>query len=402
MRIRGTVVPAESGAYTLALAQAGRARVLVDGVVVVDGVTDPMPPGGTEFFGLASHDRTAEVAATAGQPLAIEVQLDADDAFAPGVRVGFRSPEDPDRLERAVAVAAAAEVAIVLVGTNREWESEGHDRADLTLPGDQSVLVERVAATGTPTIVVVNAGAPIDVTWSDRVAATLMTWLGGQELGPAIADVLTGAAEPGGRLPTTFPARLEHSPAHDNFPGENGQVRYGEGVFTGYRGFEHRAIEPRFAFGHGLGYTTFTFGDPVPSSTTFTPGDRLIVAVRVTNSGPRDGATVVQAYVAPCGSRLARPPKELVAFAKVHVEAGATRTVELVLDDRAFAYWDPGQPDVDTIAARAVSLPGPLDRPTDRRAPGWQVDPGTYDVVIGRSSADLTGRCAVEVVVAEA
>ena len=246
-----------------------------------------------------------------------------------------------------------------------------------------------------------NAASPVDLPWVDDVPATLQCWFGGQELGPALADVLTGALEPGGRLPTTYPERVEHSPSQDNFPGENGHVRYGEGVFMGYRGYDHRAIAPRFPFGHGLGYTTFALGEPTLSAPTFEPGGTLTVSVPVTNTGDRAGAEVVQLYVAPEAPRLVRPPKELKAFAKVRLAPGETKVVDLVLDDRSFAYWDPGEPDADVVAERLGDMLGAQGR-AERRAPGWQVDPGTYTLLVGRSSADLTGRATVEIPAAPA
>jgi beta-glucosidase len=208
---------------------------------------------------------------------------------------------------------------------------------------------------------------------------------------------LSGASEPGGRLPTTIPLRLEHSPSHDNFPGENGEIRYGEGLFMGYRGFEHRCIEPMYAFGHGLGYTHFDLGQPKLSADTFTPGGDLTVSIEVRNVGSRAGSEVVQCYVAPAAPRLPRPPKELKAFARVHLEPGQSSVVELRLDDRSFAYWDPGQDDWDEVAARFTQI-SPQIAAQDRRAAGWQVDPGPYEILVGRSSADVTGRARVEVV----
>ena len=151
-----------------------------------------------------------------------------------------------------------------------------------------------------------------------------------------------------------------------------------------------------FPFGHGLGYTTFSLGEPVLSSPTFEPGGTLTVSVPVTNTGPRAGAEVVQLYVAPESARLARPPKELKAFAKVRLAPGESRTVELVLDDRAFAYWDPGEPDGDVVAARLGDRLGAQKR-AERRAPGWQVDPGTYALLVGRSAGDLPARLTVEI-----
>jgi beta-glucosidase len=398
MRIRGSVVAPESGAFTLALAQAGgKARVVVGGAVVLDGVSTPPPPGGTEFFGMGSQDLVATVHLDAGVPTDVDVTFAAENDFAYGVRVGFRLPEVPDLLERAVKAAAAADVAIVVVGTTREWETEGHDRQDFALPGEQAELIRRVAAVGRPTVVVVNAASPIDLSWCDDVAATVQCWFGGQETGAAIAAVLTGAAEPGGRLPTTIPVRIEHNPSFDNFPGENGEVRYGESVFMGYRGYEHRAIEPRFAFGHGLGYTAFAFGDPTLSTRTFTRGGSVVVSVPVTNTGARSGGTVVQCYVAPRTPRLVRPPKELKAFAKVRLDPSETQTIELVLDDRSFAVWDPGQPGRPDLEARLGAGAGFVPAAGERRAPGWYVDPGAYELLIGFASNDLRARTTVEV-----
>jgi beta-glucosidase len=389
-------VPLEDATYDLALAQIGRARVLLDGRCVLDGVVDPPEPGGTDMWGMASKDLVTTAHLEAGTPVEVEVEYFQPQATIAGVRVGFRTRDDDGLMERAVEAATGADAAIVFVGTSGEWETEGRDRADLSLPGRQEELVRRVAAANPSTVVVVNAAAPIDLSWADDVGAVLQCWFGGQEMGPALADVLTGAVEPGGRLATSVPVHLEHSPSHDNFPGENGELRYGESVFMGYRGFEHRRIEPRFPFGHGLGYTTFELGTPTLSSGTFRSGDALRVSVPITNTGTRSGSEVVQCYVAPTSPRLVRPPKELKAFQRVQLEPGESTVVELELDDRSFAYWDPGQADWPEISARAFSMFGAGDGP-ERRPPGWQVDPGSYDVLVGRSSTDLLAPVPVEI-----
>jgi beta-glucosidase len=320
----------------------------------------------------------------------------SDTALA-GFRVGFRTLDGDALLERAVAAAAEADVAIVCVGTSAETETEGRDRTTLALPGRQAELVRRVAAVNSRTVVVVNAGAPVDMEWADDVAAVLQCWFGGQEMAGGLADVLVGTAEPGGRLPTTLPMRLEHAPSHANFPGENGELRYGEGLFMGYRGYEHNAIAPRYAFGHGLSYTSFDLGEPTLSAAIHRSGGTVTVTVPVKNVGSRAGSEVVQCYVAPGSSRLARPPKELKAFAKVWLPPGETATVEFVLDDRAFAYWDPGQDDWDDVQGFVPAMFSFLSPPVPRRARGWQVDAGSYEILIGRSSADLAHRCAIEV-----
>ena len=311
--------------------------------------------------------------------------------------MGFRTPDGDALLERAVAAAGEADVAIVCVGTSAETETEGRDRTTLALPGRQAELVRRVAAVNSRTVVVVNAAAPVDMEWAEDVAAVLQCWFGGQEMAGGLVDVLVGAAEPGGRLPTTLPMRLEHAPSHANFPGENGELRYGEGLFMGYRGYEHNAIAPRFAFGHGLSYTSFDLGEPTLSTATHRSGGTVTVSVPVTNVGTRAGSEVVQCYVAPETPRLARPPKELKAFAKVWLDPGETATVELVLDDRAFAYWDPGQDDWNDVQSFVPEMFNFLSPPVPRRARGWQVDAGSYEILIGRSSVDLAHRCTVQV-----
>jgi len=397
MRVSGTVVPEETGIFQLALAQAGLARLLVNDEVVLDGFTNRPPPGGNDFFGQASQDLVADVHFEKDVPVDVVVEYAFTDTSLAGFRVGFRTTDGDALLERAVAAAAAADVAIVCVGTSAETETEGRDRTTLALPGRQAELVRRVAASKNRTVVVVNAAAPVDMEWAEDVAAVLQCWFGGQEMAGGLADVLVGIAEPGGRLPTTLPIRLEHTPSHANFPGENGELRYGEGLFMGYRGYEHSAIAPRFPFGHGLSYTSFDLGEPTLSTATHRSGGTVTVSVPVTNVGTRAGSEVVQCYIAPASPRLARPRKELKAFAKVALDPGETTVVELALDDRAFAYWDPGQDDWSAVQAFVPEMFNFLSPPAPRRERGWQVDAGSYEILIGRSSADIAHRCTVQV-----
>ena len=397
MRVTGTMVPEESGMFQLAMAQAGLARLFVNGELVLDGFTNPPPRGGSDFFGQASQDLVVDVMFERGEPVELVVEYARKADGLAGFRVGFRTADQDALLERAVAAASDVDVAIVCIGTTGETESEGHDRKHLDLPGRQVELIRRVAAANDRTVVVVNAGAPVAMSWAGDVASVLQCWFGGQEMGGALADVLTGAAEPGGRLPTTIPIRLEHSPSHANFPGENGELRYGEGLFMGYRGYEHSERLPLFPFGHGLSYTRCEIGEPTLSATTLAPGASITVAVPVANTGARAGSEVVQAYVAPDSARLARPRKELKAFAKVWLEPGETKTVDLVLDARSFAYWDPGQDDWDEIKSMTPDMFSALTPGTERRTRGWQVDAGRYDVLVGRSSQDIAASCPVDI-----
>jgi beta-glucosidase len=288
------------------------------------------------------------------------------------------------------------------VGTTREWESEGFDRTSMDLPGDQDALVSQVAAANPRTVVVVNTGSPVTMPWADQVGALLQIWFGGQEMAGGLADVLLGEAEPGGRLPTTFARKLQHNPSFGTFPGANDEHRYAEGLLVGYRWYETRDIAPRFPFGHGLSYTSFELGSPVLSATSLAPGDELVVDVPVTNTGERPGSEVVQCYVAPVEPRVFRPFKELKAFAKLTLDPGHSDTVRLVLGDRAFAHWDPGPGDHAALQARVPQAMGRLGPGGDEggageAGPGWRVDPGSYELHIGRSSADIQIVVPVEV-----
>ncbi len=394
-RARTRFTPAETGTYVFSLIQAGRARLIVGGATVIDGFAD-RPPRGDAFYGFGSVEVEVPVDMVGGTT--VEVVVEHSAGSRPGIaaaKVGCRRPTPPDLMDRAVNAARTADAAVVVVGTNGDWETEGHDRESMDLPGEQDELVRRVLAANPNTAVVVNAGAPVTMDWAPDARAVLLSWFGGQEMAGALADVLLGEAEPAGRLATTLPLRVEHNPSHGNFPGENGEVRYGEGVLVGYRWYESRGMPTRFPFGHGHSYTTFSLGPPTLSSATFVPGGRLSVGVPVTNTGERRGADVVQCYVAPTEPRLVRPPKELRAFAKVWLDPGESTVVRLELNDRAFAYWDPGQPDRAEIAARTADLPVSSGGP--RRDPGWQVDPGLYRLHIGRSSADIAHVLDVEI-----
>ncbi len=372
LRATGSLVPPETGTYTFSIVEAGRARLLVDDDVVVDGTTGHIPRG-HEFFGLGSVELTAGVELVADHPVAIALEYSSEDSGGLGaVKLGCRAPGSAaELLADAERVAAAADVVVVAVGTNDDWESEGHDRDTLSLPGAQDELLERVIAANADTVVVVNAGAPVLLDAADGARAVLQAWLGGQEMADALVDVLLGDTDPSGRLPTTIPRRLEDNPSFGNFPGGDGEVRYGEGLLVGYRWYDTRDIAPRHPFGHGGSYTTFDLAAPELASTTFEPGGSMDVAVTVTNRGDRRGAEVVQCYVSAEASMRVRPKQELRGFEKVWLDPGESRTVHLVLDDRAFATWVP--------------------------AHGWQVEAGPYGIAIGRSSADIAHRAVVTV-----
>jgi len=369
VRVTGSLTARESGDYEFALVSAGKSRLLVGGALVVDNWTEQAP--GDAFFNLGSAEKRAPHRLEAGRRVDVAVEFaNVDRPMLGGLKVGCLAAVRADLFERAVSRAAASDAAVVVVGLNDEWESEGHDRVSLALPGRQAELIERVAAANPRTIVVVNAGAPIDLSWLERVPAAVQLWYAGQESGNALADVLFGDVNPSGRLPHTVPRRLEDTPAFLNWPGENGRSVYGEGLFVGYRWYDARKIEPRLPFGHGLSYTRFDYTNLRTSRTRLRAGESLELSLDVSNRGAVAGQEVVQVYVRDVAARVARPERELRAFAKLPLSAGETRTVSVTLGPRAFAFWDSGVKD-------------------------WVAEPGEFELFVGASSRDLRARISV-------
>ncbi len=326
------------------------------------------------------------------------------DRLGAAVDVVHEAGTGPGGVDRAVELARGADLAVLVVGTDDEWESEGYDRETIDLPPGQDELVTRVTDANPRSVVVVNSGSPVGMPWADAAGAVLQAWFAGQEYANGLVDVLLGESDPGGRLPTTLPLRIEHTPAFGNFPGESSEVRYGEGLLIGYRWYEARRLPVRFPFGHGLSYTTFAIGPPRLSSPLLGAGERLRIEVQVTNTGSRRGSEVVQLYVAPPGGgyatplRRLRPVKELKAFAKVHLEPGESTTVSLELGERAFAYYDVADEYWPELAGRRANPPTHMhDSPLHREASGWYVDEGTYRIEVGRSSAEIAHVVDVEV-----
>ncbi len=391
------LTPERTGPHVITLVDLGHARLFVDGTLVHDGFTDSMPRG-TDAFGMASAEREAPLHLTQGHPVELVIEYSARDSMLFAMaKVGLRPVETGRALvDAAAAAAASCDVAVVLVGTSEEWESEGHDRESMDLPGDQDELVRRVAEANPNTIVLVNTGAPVTMPWADDVAAVVQVWLGGQEMAAAIDAVLFGDAEPAGRLPTSLPMCVEHNPTYNTFPGFNDHHHYGEGLLMGYRWYETRRLPTRFPFGHGGSYTTFSWEPAVISAPALAAGGRVAVSVPVTNTGTRRGAEVVQCYIEPPRAGTPRPVRELAGFAKVWLDPGETTTARIDLDERAFAHWDETSPDLDELATRAPANNPMVPRETDLRSdPGWWIEAGTYVLGLGASVADIRQRVEV-------
>lgn len=270
-----------------------------------------------------------------------------------------------DLIDQAVSLAQAADVAVLYIALPPFKESEGYDRQDLDLTEQQVALIKSVSKIQSNTVVVLNNGAPVVMgEWLEGVAAVLEGWMMGQAGGAAIADVLFGKVNPSGKLAETFPSRLSDTPAYLNWPGGAGEVRYGEGLFIGYRYYDARNVSVLFPFGHGLSYTTFSYSDARVSAKGFKDVDGVTVTVDVTNTGSLAGKEIIQVYVHDQQSGLVRPEKELKGFAKVELQPGETRSVSIPLDFRAFAYYHPDYKQ-------------------------WITEDGEFDILIGASAADI-------------
>ena len=365
VELTGTFTPRDTGQHTFGIKGLGAFTLTVDGTTYYDDVQRPLKDDPfSSFFG--APEPRARVDLTADTP--VEVTLTYVVSFAEnrdlkviGFSLVHQEPQrDPDELiAEAVELARTADTAVVVVATTERVESEGYDRTDLQLPGRQDDLVHAVAAVNPNTVVIVNSGSPVELPWRDEVAAVLLGWFPGQEGGAALADVLTGTHEPGGRLPTTW-GSLTDAPVTQVVP-ENGELPYTEGVFIGYRAWEKAGRTPSYPFGHGLGYTDWSYDEIAADGTS--------VTVRVTNSGARHGREVVQVYLAPVDAPTEtdtapeRPARWLAGFAGV--EAGPGESVEVIVElpRRSFEIWD-------------------------ETANSWAVVKGSYEIHAGRSITD--------------
>lgn len=384
--LRTVLTLTEPGTHRLEIGCVGRFRVTVDGEQVLFGDDDR----GVELILDSTHHHPPLHAidlevGTRPRRIALGIDLTVvqpggyDHFVTAQLRHAPPGPTPYEEIAEAAAAAQAADVAVVVVGTNEEVESEGWDRTGLDLPGHQNELVRSVLAANPRTIVVVNAGAPVLLPWAYEAPALLWTWLPGQEAGHALADVLLGRIEPSGRLPWTLPARAGDVPVPDARP-HDGVVHYSEGVHIGHRAWDRDGLVPAFPFGHGLGWTRWTYrsvalSEPSLSAVPPSPasGDGLRLTVELTNTGPRAGREVVQVYLEPPRDGVDRPVRLLAGFATVQAAPGADATAEVHVPARAFRIWD-----------------------SEARA--WRTPPGRYRLHIGRSSRDprLTAEVAVD------
>ncbi|TMD31682.1 MAG: hypothetical protein E6I95_12385 [Chloroflexi bacterium] len=364
---------ATNGPHMLGAAGVGLLRVFLDGTLLAEATT-LTPRDAVEALSRPPEVRIP-VELEAGREVDIRIEHRPN---ARGHQGGFASmrlgitPQlnDETLIEDAVRAAAAADLAVVVVGSADGTESEGYDKDTMALSGRQDELVRRVAAANPNTVVVVNSGMPVLMPWAEEVAAVIQAWFPGQAFGEALADVLTGTVEPGGRLPVTVPRAEADSPVLRADP-VAGELAYAEGLLVGYRGYDRTGLEPHFSFGHGLGYTDWSYESLAPAVQSITAGQDLTLIATVRNSGDRAGREVVQLYLEGPDDDPSRPVRVLAAFSSVSAEPGEQAEARLSVPARSFARFDGG-----------------------RREWVWQ--PGTYRLRAARSSRDL--RLAAEVV----
>lgn len=358
VRWTGTFTPRVSGPTQLLFRADDGARLFVDDKLVIDHWVDG-----------AANTQTATANLVAGQP----VKLRAEYYQAGGAAIAQLRVIEPnsDPFAEVTNAARSSDVAVVVV-TTRGTESEGQDRPSMSLPNGQDELIRRVAAANPRTIVILNNGTPVAMPWLGSVPALVESWFPGQEGGTALAQILFGDVNPSGHLPTTLGARREDYPDYPNFGGDGRTVRYEEGIFVGYRGFDKKKIAPLYPFGYGLSYTNFRIDNLKLSAPTLAANRTITANVRVTNTGKKAGAQVVQLYVRDPNPKVEKAVRELKGFSKVFLQPGQSQTVSLPLSPRDFAWCD-------------------------TTAKGWRVDAGHYFVEVGDSSRNLTQKVALPV-----
>ncbi|RMY04339.1 hypothetical protein D0868_06993 [Hortaea werneckii] len=371
------IVPDETADYEFSCSVAGIAKIFVDGNLVVDNDTKQTP--GDSFFGAGTIEEVSSCRLTAGEKHSVHVEFgtlptqrlvkEGTTGFgAGGVRLGcYRKVDMADERRRAVECAKANDQVVLCIGLNGDWESEGYDRAHMDLPPGTDDLVRAVLAANPNTVVVNQSGTPVTMPWATEVSALLQAWYGGNETGHAIADVVFGKTNPSGKLSLSFPIRNEDNPAYLNFSSDENRVWYGEDVYIGYRFYEKIKKQVAFPFGHGLSYTTFKLDKLNVSADASTIKSTLTV----TNTGSKDGAEVVQVYVAPVSPSIRRPIKELKGFTKCFLKAGESRQVQVSMSKKySTSFWSEQRKE-------------------------WICEKGEYEVLVGTSSQDTPLRGSI-------
>jgi beta-glucosidase len=350
--------PDISGSHEFEIFGIGQCRLLIDGNELIDNWTSTDP--GEAFFTFGSAAKKGVANFQKGEIYKIEVQYYFEGNF-PAVYIGCKAPDEVDIFQEAIEKASNADEVLLIVGTNSDWETEGNDRADFNLPANQNELIEAILDANQNTVILINTGSPVNMPWVKKANAIVQTWFAGQEFGNAVVDILSGKVNPSGKLPTTFPAKLEDTPAYKTYPGNDLQMNYDEKLLVGYRWYERNSIKPLFCFGHGLSFTNFNY-----HNLEVTIDDNFLVSCtfEVQNIGDISGLETAQCYVGFASPLPQEPIKTLQGFVKDEIAANELKKLEIVLGPRNFSYWS-----VDTNT--------------------WQIKGGTYKIFIGSSSENI-------------
>ena len=353
-----TYVPDISGFHDFELFAIGKSKLLIDEKLVVDNWSQVKQ--GDAFFAFASSPVKGGADLIKNQEYRIEIQYKFEGNF-PAIYIGCKTPDKIDLFAQAKKIANESEQTILVVGTNSDWETEGNDRTDLELPGNQNALIDAILEIDPNTILVLNSGSPIRMPWIDKAKAVLQCWYPGQEFGNALFDIVMGNTNPSGRLPTSFPKRLEDTPAFKFYPGEGLQMNYDEDLLVGYKWYQRQNIDTLYPFGFGLSYTSFEYSNLVISEID---DYTYRCAFSIKNTGKVNGSEVAQCYVGIDSANLNEPIKALQGFDKVFIESGQEKTIEIILNKRNFAQWDTS-------------------------TKNWKIKTGNYEISIGASVDDI-------------
>src|SRR6056300_58358 len=353
-----TYTPDISGEHDFEIFAIGKSKLLIDNKQIIDNWSNPLP--GDAFFAHGTSSKRGTSYLEKGNSYQIEIHYRFEGNF-PAIYIGCQPPDKINLLEEALNIAREVDEVILLVGTNSDWETEGNDRNEFNLPGDQNRLIEQVLDINPNAVVVLNTGSPVNMPWVNKAKSIIQSWYAGQEYGNALFGILTGLVNPSGKLPTTFPKYIEDTPAYESYPGENLQMNYDEKLFVGYKWYDKKKIEPLFHFGHGLSYTDFKYSNLHISKSS---ENNFTISLDITNTGNHSGYEISQCYISFADRGDEEPIKKLQGFDKTFINSGETKKIEIYLDSRNFSTWD--------IETRQ-----------------WQVKKGKFEILIGSSSNDI-------------
>ena len=353
-----TYVPDISGEHAFEIFAIGKSKLLINNEEIIDNWTDPLP--GDAFFAHGSSPKRGASYLEKDKSYQIEIQYKFEGNF-PAIYIGCQPPDKIDLLDEALNIAKEVDEVILLVGTNSDWETEGNDRVDFNLPGEQNTLIEKVLEINPNAIIVLNTGSPVDMPWVNKAKSILQSWYAGQEYGDALFEILTGLVNPSGKLPTTFPKRIEDTPAYSCYPGENLQMSYDEKLLIGYKWYDRKKIEPLFHFGHGLSYTNFEYSNLRISNSH---QNDFICSFDIENIGDVSGFEISQCYISFMNSNEDEPIKKLQGFDKTYINSGEIKKIEICLDSKSFSTWD-------------------------IKNHQWEIKKGVFNILIGSSSNDI-------------